>query len=474
MKRVAGPDTNVGRLAPTLRRRSLEARGLAVIEETIAIITPMFGGGVFLSQDKDDVSRDPDPVTPIRTASIVGQLRFWWRACHAHTLRTVADLRSAEAELWGAASTDDQPRDGKVSLVLRDSAEGIQTAPVQVYESVQSRRTGKWNPSTRSGCEQIAYAAFPLQAPAGKTQPTRSADLQRVSGAAILRLTCPASRRDELELALDAWLAFGGLGGRTRRGFGAVSSTSRCVDPEDVLKRVAALRGTSGLAGVPSLNGARVAILTRVPQAGQNADDVLGAAIERLRLFRQGRKDRGGLGRNLPSDPKDAKKAGRSLWPEAEQIRALTKNSESRHRTPRVGVAAFPRSVFGMPIIFHFQDGDEPDNSTLVPKNKERLASPLIIRPYVARRDARGQATYGALALVLVEPGRVGMQVVLRHPTPARGAGTGPWPRNREERPLTESRVAWMLTSTTAAVIHPLHELSEHDVLEAFLKWFQQ
>ena len=37
--------------------------------------------------------------------------------------------------------------------------------------------------------------------------------------------------------------------------------------------------------------------------------------------------------------------------------------------------------MFGMPIIFHFMGGGEPADMQLLPKGKERMASPIIVRP---------------------------------------------------------------------------------------------
>ena len=48
----------------------------------------------------------------------------------------------------------------------------------------------------------------------------------------------------------------------------------------------------------------------------------------------------------------------------------------------------YPRAAFGLPIVFHFQGKPEPADHTLEPDNaatdsaSERLASPLILRPY--------------------------------------------------------------------------------------------
>ena len=52
--------------------------------------------------------------------------------------------------------------------------------------------------------------------------------------------------------------------------------------------------------------------------------------------------------------------------------------------------------MFGMPIIFHFKDKGEPADMQLLPKGKERMASPIIVRPIWQGRE---QWVAGALLL---------------------------------------------------------------------------
>lgn len=42
----------------------------------------------------------------------------------------------------------------------------------------------------------------------------------------------------------------------------------------------------------------------------------------------------------------------------------------------------FPRAAFGLPIVFHFKDHADPEDHVLKPSGHERMASPLILRPY--------------------------------------------------------------------------------------------
>ncbi|MCA9526379.1 MAG: hypothetical protein KC549_08805, partial [Myxococcales bacterium] len=186
--------------------------------------------------------------------------------------------------------------------------------------------------------------------------------------------------------AVDAWLAFGGLGGRTRRGFGAVAADT-VRDPAEELARLSA--GLQNRAGVTSLAGAR---LVTHPKSDATALSALDRGLGRLKAFRQGP----GIGRNPGTD--DPRRPGRSRWPEADEIRRITGQADRKHRTPLTTTRAFPRAAFGLPIIFHFKDFGDPSDTTLKPRGTERMASPLIIRPY-----ARDEG-FGSFALRLSAP----------------------------------------------------------------------
>ena len=453
--------------------RTLVDRARKRIDVTIRVITPVFGGGVYIPQAGEIVGdytiphndtlpgrfREPDDVTPIRPASVRGMLRFWWRACVAHQFFTIDELRDAEALLWGSASTKKTPRVGAVSLTVTQVGDGSAWEPYEVFESQRSN-SGKWNPRAIDNEKTLAYAAFPLQAPGSEVE-TPSGRLHRCLKQAVLSIEYPLpppGALDDVELALDAWLVFGGIGGRTRRGFGAVEGVDRDVDPRAVIERVQAILGTP-LAGVPSLKEAR--LKTR-RTTDRNPLAMLDAALERLKLFRQGQLWEGGLGRQ--DGPNRGPKAGRSLWPEPENIRWTTMDSQRGHDDRPVGVEKFPRAVFGMPIIFHFNAETEPADTRLMPDGKDRLASPLILRPY---RTAA--STYGALALVLHDPGLAAMQVVLHHQQPQRRRS--PAPRAGDRPPAKPpTRVSHTLSAAEASNVPG----GNPDVLGAFLTFFAQ
>lgn len=105
--------------------------------------------------------------------------------------------------------------------------------------------------------------------------------------------------------------------------------------------------------------------------------DALNQALDSLRAFRQAP----GIGRRHPGEEaKRARKpAGRSYWPEPDEIRRLTRKRSREHSEELTQAKAFPRARFGLPIIAHFMGGGEPSDTSLQPTGQERMRSPLQI-----------------------------------------------------------------------------------------------
>ena len=420
-----------------------------VIRVSFRVTTPLFGGGVHLG-DKDHAHlKEPDAITPVRGATVRGQLRFWWRAAWGCRY-PLSEMREREGLIWGrAADQKSGIGPGRVSL-------SIEGRPTLARERGIGIRGGPEVPDGRQ------YGAFPLR--------PRTGDpgwLHTLSGELRLDLRIRPGGREEQALDEDdregirravlAWLAFGGIGGRTRRGFGAVQQTlyrgqpplgatllelggPDPAQPEAVLRHLQA--GLTNAAQVPSLVGATMALRNLNQSSGL---DALDEGLNRLRLFRQG----SGVARNPGPTPRQPK---RSFWPEADAIRRIMRRRSGKHADVLTRTDAFPRAAFGLPIIFHFKDDTlgDPTDTTLKPANAERFASPLIIRPF---RNAQGR--YDVLALRLGGPG----------PGPVDLGGT--------------SATGVTTTLTSADLTQDLRKLNttlggNPDVLAAFLHFFQR
>lgn len=409
--------------------RSAEAlQAVSRAEYLFEIITPVFGGGVALNLEPRANVKPIDTATPIRGAAVRGQLRAWWRALYGVACGSVREMRERETALWGAAS-----RPGSVSLSIVD--DGLSRQEVQVFSSEPNSAGNKWNPRPLTRDGSLAYGAFPLQHKAGLNAKGDNGALQRVAGTARLVVTernGSAAVSPEVIDSVEAWLTFGGIGGRTRRGFGC----ARRVGAHDakLFASELALRLPPPRLPLPSFKNHRL-VFGR-PSPGPDA--ALELALSKLKAFRQGE----GIGRN----PGSGKHPGRSRWPEPDQIRRIQHTHHQNH-SPQHIVRKFPRAAFGMPIIFHFKDAADPGDSTLVPRGKERLASPLRLG---VTRD--GERSFRPFALVLSN--REVPPAEIRYP----GASTP------VETVLATAEASWHNS--------PLN--GESDVLKAFLTFFAE
>lgn len=361
---------------------------IIVQKRTYQLITPLFGGGV--------EKRENDPLTLIRGTEIRGQLRFWWRACRGGAYADLNAMKEAEDKIWGKANRKDDPK--------------AKYQPVQITIDIDLKQKGtSTKPFKKEGRRVTAingipgYAAFPLQPEKNETYiPSVQSDTWFT-----LTIAFPNDNeyQKEIEAALWAWETFGGIGARTRRGFGALKfqagiSQKRGNDPENLQQELPlpakekclewlqvnlAKHVVSGNwpENVPHLLRERSRL--KLPGApASNALIVWKNIIELLRNFRQTRQ---GNSRTRPN-------YGRSLWPEASAIRNLTGQHLPKHQEPipKPLMKKFPRAAFGLPINFKFRDDDtdtrqpnrsdkDPRKTVLQPQDSQRLASPLILKP---------------------------------------------------------------------------------------------
>jgi CRISPR-associated protein Cmr1 len=315
------------------------------IELELRLITPMFGGGY--------KAREVDTVQPIRPAAIRGHLRFWWRATAGARYTSVADLHKAERELWGAAATKDNPAVGKVAI------------RVEVKDKGQMVGYG-----SRGGLPK--YFLFPFR-PQKNIPATKGRENVVFTLRLILDTSLSEAQRAEVTTALKAWIAFGGVGARTRRGCGALTVLGNNANQW--------LPPTQGLAewlGMPrdaasdhdwtTLAGARGFItLTK------NAEDAwckLGSFWERFR--------RGGL-------------VSGTKWSD---YRDVLCNLDDQHDE-----LALAKPFLGLPIEYQEFGEQTPFTGTLEPAQSGRMASPVILKPIALQGGE-----FGALVLVMHAP----------------------------------------------------------------------
>lgn len=393
------------------------------------LITPLFGGGVS--------PRENDPSKLIRETSIRGQLRFWWRALRGSG--SLEEMKKREDAIFG--STNQEIGQSKVSIVVKNIQKGNEEF---IFNSNDKNKPfKKW--------ERVAYAAFALQ-------PTKEEPEQksiRIGVAFEIEISFPSQKDEEndidfpveVEAALWAWETFGGIGGRTRRGFGAVELLSltengkekkiekyRMVTVEDQIRadlKKHLLPDKRCDQNTPHL---KFDSIFKVKRAANSLNDWKNA-IELYKNFRQFRRDK-----NTPEEEKFCK----SQWSEPRAIKAIDRNYTNE------SIVKFPRGEFGLPIIFHFpQKKLKLDDYTLNLENKKRLASPLILKP------------------IKCEDGAVSLALLLEAP---RASNLPLKVSGKEQKEVSAKLTSEEAKQLTEDGLTPLNYKT--DVLQAFLDFF--
>ena len=395
------------------------------IDIEVAVVTPLFGGGA--------TPRQTDPQQPVRGSSVRGQLRFWWRACQGAAYASVDDLFAAESALWG---NTERPSPLQVGVEMLNRGGEIACATFPADDRGGYKSFPRWTPG------HPGYALFPFQGKVSGGRIETSPALGREGVRFRLRIADGTDRLSEAERgqvrgAVWAWLTFGGIGARTRRGCGSLYCAEAPFAPPTKPAEVAGwlkaqargyLAGTQRQLPIPTLPGAAI-VFGKVDHPPMSC---WGIAVKLMQDFRQGV----GFGRNSGSGPN---RPGRSRWPEADSIRQLSGTHDPQHAPTHPARPYFPRADLGLPIIFHFQSREDPAEATLeadAAAQASRMASPIILKPLTLGPDRAV-----ALALCLDAP-RVwdvaGIGLRLRRPD--RAIGTGELhdsEKNNQVTPLT-------------------------------------
>ncbi len=203
---------------------------MTVIRATFRVTTPLFSGGA-------DANR-----VELREPSFKGVLRFWWRACawarFRGDLKTICD---EEERVFGG------PKLGRSCVAIRF----VSPAPEEKGKKAQGEvltdaagRPGAAGRPVGAGARYLGYGLMHSDKNAKKD--IKAAQLIRGTFAQPFDLTVELRLReltdDQRELLLDALRAlgtFGGMGARSRRGYGSLALV--CLEGDDVDERVTSL-----------------------------------------------------------------------------------------------------------------------------------------------------------------------------------------------------------------------------------------
>jgi len=360
----------------------------------LEVVTPLYGGGARARM----VDRD----LPVRASGIRGQLRFWWRCLYGPRYASAAAMYEAERALWGGLAKEH--RDLRASSVV-------------LYVRKCASERSAIDHSTREPGDPDGYALWTVKGGAGVAPAERWMQGRRFMLVVRPPAPTPNDRHpEEVRNTLRAWILFGGVGGRVRRGLGALALTkaSQRADWLPPQMDAASLRDwLSPLKDHPTRAHARLAD-AMIAWGGieQKAVDAWHVALGWLRDFRQKHGapvDVAPVGATARQRPDATNRAGRSRWPEADKLRIHKNQRDHTVFTEHANRAMhWPRAEFGLPLQFRFQTLDRKryPYATLPPGSYvdhdgrvkvgtfklgwslttggqplTRLASPLIVKP---------------------------------------------------------------------------------------------
>ena len=307
---------------------------------------------------------------PVRAASVRGHLRFWWRATAGAGYATAKDLYDAESALWGNTETP-----GRVRVEVEVTNAGQEVWPSSYGQS-------KEGPIKNGPLE--AYFLHPFQANKKKEIPEVSG---RVGIAFTVTLTLhrlSAAEREQVVTAVRAWIAFGGVGARTRRGCGALTVTGDAAqwlpaEPADLWawfgreERAVPTPQHSVLAGAKALLG----------PVGDNPEKDVWRDLGRFwARFRKGHY--------TERRPTYSPMSG-GAWRDHRTLQAGLRRDEP---------ARLAKPFLGLPIVYQKFPRTNAFSGTIegAQEGKKRMASPVILKPCAFCDGVRG------LVLVLNAP----------------------------------------------------------------------
>ena len=189
-----------------------------IIEARYRVITPLFCAGV------DGKSAE------LRLPSFKGVLRFWWRALAWSQYRgDLAAIRNKENALFGSTST------GQAQVLMRLSPESDSPKPVCVDEVLTIPAT---NQPVGEGARYLGYGV--MEAFPSAKRGTKAGQLTCACLAAPFDFTVQMRTRnldkpalDLLKNALVALGTLGGMGAKSRKGYGSLVLQSLRIDREE-------------------------------------------------------------------------------------------------------------------------------------------------------------------------------------------------------------------------------------------------
>lgn len=217
----------VGGTAPAAVASKNRARFTTMLELT----SPAFLAG----PKQDPAGSDCD----LRSATLRGQLRWWWRTMHSGFV-DVPTLRKLEAAVWGSTGLG-----GSVRTTVSPAAP---IAPTPFDKEATKKLHRLALPENNQTTQGIIYASYGMDekkgrrcylAPGTKWTTTFTARPARFDGADKLD---PSLVLDQAKAALALLCRFGGVGSKSRNGFGSFADPTEPFALDDVKATAKAFR----------------------------------------------------------------------------------------------------------------------------------------------------------------------------------------------------------------------------------------
>jgi len=378
--------------APSIPEHITPPSGRIVKTYSIEVITPIYGG--WAKTGEYDVNNI------IRAFSVRGNLRFWWRATRGASFESYEKLLEEENRIWGCKnqSTDSKSKDicakqladeskflqcDKKSPKHKSTIINVKYGLMPNFRYLEDKIKSNENKPNEKNKKSAygfyrygeeSYVLFPIITTEDKKIKGFEYKLVKEGFTFEITLSYDINHEKDVECAIWAWVNFGGIGARTRRGCGALyceelapeKPENFCDWFEENIKQYKLSLGTER----------EWSTLLRQILTGKPVEKPLDAwknAIKPMRDFRQGER----IGRNAGP--------GRSFWPEPDTLRRILKTHNTRHKPSDQIPNGFPRAAFGLPIIFSFRGSPGDPNSELYPQGDKRMGSPVILRPLKTR-----------------------------------------------------------------------------------------
>lgn len=337
-----------------------------IIDATYLVVTPLFCAGA------DPNTNEPE----LRVPSFKGALRFWWRAlAWARCGGNLAEIKRQEDRLFGSAG-------GGQSLVSMRIASYGGPAPQPIGVGTVLEIPGS-KVTVDAGARYLGYGL--MEAFGSKKKGTKAGQLTRACLPSPFEFTVQMRCRGlggtefgSLKSALIALGTLGGMGARSRKGYGSIALQSLCVDgveewskPEtadQLCQEIGSLPNNANVATLPeppeftALSGkARHVLVSSNKKEPLELLDLVGRELVR---FRSSGRNRQVLGK--------AQNWEGNFDDDHDLMQVVHQQPPTTH--PR-------RIAFGLPHNYHF--GSVPGYGTVpvTPSDRslDRRASPLFI-----------------------------------------------------------------------------------------------